>query len=109
MELTREYFERLARDTWLRNLSPDPHRSLSVLWKFRNEMGLNPYTLLFDARRKQDTTEIDEALQAFHERCITLGLTEATAKQYLVVLRGFFQANRVDVRKGPKKMYWKRY
>lgn len=89
-------------------MTPNSHSDvLGVFRKFEYEMGLDPYTLLFEARKKQDTEEIDKALQAFHGRCIELGLTEPTANQYGVVMRSFFRANRLDVRKRPKKLYWR--
>ena len=63
----------------------------------------DPIELLFEARRSQDTAMIESALSRFYFRCLARGVSESSAWQYVIILRGFFKANRVPLPIAGKK------
>lgn len=98
--LDRQFYVNLALNNWLNRHSEKAQASLvSVFTKFKDELQLDPYELLFEARRIQSVDRIISALSRFYSRLIALGLTEESAKQYCIVVRGFFLANRIALPK----------
>jgi hypothetical protein len=65
--------------------------------KFRQTMGIAPAELLLEVRQNLDIPQVTNALVQFRQRCIEIGLREATANQYYNTMRVFFKVNGITV------------
>jgi len=102
--LDKQWFRDLAMDTWIQSLNPTTQRTAQYIFnQFKEEMILDPVQMAFESRRSQDTRLIESALSRFYFRCLARGLSEASAWQYVIILRGFFKGNRVPLPTGIKK------
>ena len=94
-----ERFASLAKDQWLQKVSLGNRTTAESIYnQFEEEMMLDPFVLVWQARKAQEVDKILNALKRFYDRCLTRGLSESTAFQYaFVVMKGYFLANRVPL------------
>lgn len=62
-------------------------------------MLLDPFQLLLEARRTQESRFIDSALDRFYNRLVLRGLLETSARQYCTMMASYFKANRVPLQR----------
>lgn len=97
-------FAVLAKTQWLNKLSPRNRTTAESIYnQFAEEMLLDPFELVWQARKAQDVDKILSALKRFYDRCLARGLTESSAWQYQVIMKGYFIANRIGLPSHIKK------
>ena len=96
-DLDMAWFIKNSKETWKKHLSPKTWPSAQTIFNyFKTEMAVDPYQMLLESRRTQDIDSILNTLNRFYDRCINQrGLSPDSAKQYCIMMRSFFTANRV--------------
>ena len=103
-DLDRAMFIRNSKQAWQKHLSPKTWASAQTVFEmFKTEMVLDPFQLLLEARKTQDPDFILSALSRFYDRCLDHGLSQASAKEYVILMRSFFKANRVQLPRNCKQ------
>jgi len=103
-DIDRAMFIRNSREAWQKRLAPRTWASAQTVFEmFKTEMLLDPYQLLYEARRTQNPDSILNALSRFYDRCINRGLSPASAREYVILMRSFYKANRVRLPRSPKQ------
>ena len=103
-DLDRAMFIRNSKQAWQRHLAAKTWPSAQTIFNyFKSEMAMDPYQMLLESRRTQDIDSILNALNRFYDRCINQrGLSPDSAKEYCILMRSFFTANRITLPRNRK-------